>query len=141
MCKISGWGKTYLDKIDENGKVLSSVQTVLSGGNKWDGLVVANIPILPTAQCKYTSNWPYIPDKHLCAGYSDEFTKTDACQGDSGGPLICDSSYSSGVQFAQLGVISFGFNCGGTKPGGYTRISQYLDWIAGVAGSVQMIDS
>lgn len=54
-------------------------------------------------------------------------TGVDACQGDSGGPLL-----ALGLDFRWnlVGVVSFGIGCGGRFPGGYTRVTTFLEWIA-----------
>ena len=56
----------------------------------------------------------------------------DSCSGDSGGPLMV--SEFPDVPFApryQIGVVSFGTTyCGVGLPGIYTRITNYLPWIA-----------
>jgi len=47
-------------------------------------------------------------------------------QGDSGGPLVC----RSGDQWVQVGIVSFGYDCGNSQyPGIYTKIYHYIDWI------------
>lgn len=52
-----------------------------------------------------------------------------ALQGDSGGPLAC----SRGDVSFLYGIISWGEGCGRSgKPGVYTRVSNYLDWIHSV---------
>ncbi|KAG1697697.1 Proclotting enzyme [Nymphon striatum] len=60
----------------------------------------------------------------LCAG--DKSGQRDACQGDSGGPLVVT------VQHAEMlvGIVSYGSGCAKSgASGGYTKISQYTDWI------------
>ncbi|GFT86256.1 hypothetical protein NPIL_18221 [Nephila pilipes] len=50
----------------------------------------------------------------------------DSCGGDLG-PL---SSPKWG-QMKAVGIVSFGYDCGKLGyPGGYTRVSHYLDWIS-----------
>lgn len=49
---------------------------------------------------------------------------TDACTWDSGGPLVRRSD------LVVLGIVSRGTGCGQGVPGVYTRVSDYLDWIA-----------
>ncbi|XP_074029593.1 brachyurin-like [Leptinotarsa decemlineata] len=45
------------------------------------------------------------------------------CQGDSGGPLV--------VNGVQVGLVSFGYkNCSAGLPSVFTRVSEYVDWIA-----------
>ncbi|XP_068167297.1 tissue-type plasminogen activator isoform X2 [Antennarius striatus] len=62
----------------------------------------------------------------LCAG--DTRGLDDACKGDSGGPLVCRSKGKMNL----LGVISWGDGCGQRdKPGVYTRVTHYIDWING----------
>uniref|UniRef100_A0A3Q3KLT3 Plasminogen activator n=1 Tax=Monopterus albus TaxID=43700 RepID=A0A3Q3KLT3_MONAL len=62
----------------------------------------------------------------LCAG--DTRGLDDACKGDSGGPLVCRNKDSMTL----MGVISWGDGCGQRdKPGVYTRVTNYIDWING----------
>ena len=48
-------------------------------------------------------------------------------QGDSGGPLL---ALRKG-QFYIIGLVSWGYKCANAQyPGVYTRVTEYLDWIA-----------
>ena len=61
----------------------------------------------------------------IVAGNWDEGGQ-DSCQGDSGGPLVVDSP--DGPLLA--GLVSWGWGCAqARRPGMYTRISDYVDWI------------
>ncbi|CAK8683125.1 unnamed protein product [Clavelina lepadiformis] len=55
----------------------------------------------------------------------------DSCQGDSGGPLACMRDINGmGTNFILWGVTSWGDGCAHkTKPGIYTRVASFLDFI------------
>lgn len=56
----------------------------------------------------------------ICAGYLSG--GIDACQGDSGGPFVCNNLLT--------GVVSWGEGCAlADRPGVYTNVSAYYDWI------------
>ena len=84
------------------------------------------MPILDTEQC--ISPKVYGPNKlgsgMYCAGYLDG--GIDTCQGDSGGAMVCEVRGRQAV----MGLTSWGYGCGRpNRPGVYTRVSDYLDWI------------
>ncbi|XP_019487007.1 PREDICTED: transmembrane protease serine 11D isoform X1 [Hipposideros armiger] len=66
----------------------------------------------------------------LCAGLP--YGGVDACQGDSGGPLVQEDSRQL---WFLVGIVSWGDNCGlADKPGVYTRVMAYRDWITEQTG-------
>ncbi|KAM7347485.1 trypsin eta-like [Cochliomyia hominivorax] len=100
LCKISGWGDMGNGQLSVN----------LRG---------ASVPIISYAQCQ--ASYGYIPHTMICAGYIS-LGDIDACQGDSGGPFVCNNLLT--------GVVSWGEGCAlAYRPGVYTNVSAYYDWI------------
>uniref|UniRef100_A0A673GW58 trypsin n=1 Tax=Sinocyclocheilus rhinocerous TaxID=307959 RepID=A0A673GW58_9TELE len=65
-----------------------------------------------------------ITDNMLCAGSPD--WSADACKGDSGGPLVCRVR----DRVFLFGVVSWGEGCSRQfRPGVYTKVSNYYNWI------------
>ncbi|XP_054445158.1 LOW QUALITY PROTEIN: tryptase-like [Pteronotus mesoamericanus] len=88
------------------------------------------VPIVENSICDteyhtglYTGdNVQIVQDDMICAGNR----KKDSCQGDSGGPLVCKVNGT----WLQAGVVSWGDGCAMPhRPGIYTRVTHYLDWI------------
>ncbi|KAM5151670.1 transmembrane protease serine 9-like [Mantella aurantiaca] len=115
-CWVTGWGNIRY------GVSLPSPQT----------LQEAQIPLIDTQTCDslyhiesgVVSSVPIILSDMICGGY--KAGETDSCQGDSGGPLVC----SQGGQWFLAGLVSWGEGCGMVnRPGVYTRLTAYQDWI------------
>uniref|UniRef100_A0A2K5CB28 Transmembrane serine protease 11B n=1 Tax=Aotus nancymaae TaxID=37293 RepID=A0A2K5CB28_AOTNA len=80
-------------------------------------------------------NAPYalsgsVTDTMLCAGFMSG--EADACQNDSGGPLTYPDSRNI---WHLIGIVSWGDGCGKkNKPGVYTRVTSYRNWITSKTG-------
>lgn len=114
LATAAGWGWT--DEVKNGGKRANTLQKV-------------DVPILANAECqqwyKDEKKSLTIVSTALCAGL--ENGGKDSCQGDSGGPLMIKKDGRHQV----VGVVSAGIGCARPRlPGLYTRVNNYLDWIA-----------
>ncbi|KAM9477497.1 plasminogen activator, urokinase a [Clarias gariepinus] len=84
------------------------------------------VQVLPQSVCEREDYYgKRVTENQFCAA-SPKWTE-DACQGDSGGPLLCEAN---GRMFL-FGVISWGEECAKKfKPGVYTKVTNYNNWIA-----------
>ncbi|XP_058882038.1 hyaluronan-binding protein 2-like isoform X2 [Acipenser ruthenus] len=105
-CSISGWGKT------EKGDISNQ-------------LLDAQVLLISQERCKDRNVYGSLLDNSMfCAGNLEG--GPDSCQGDSGGPLTCERD---GKHYA-YGIVSWGDQCGlKNKPGVYTRVTKFVDWI------------
>ncbi|CAK6433129.1 unnamed protein product [Pipistrellus nathusii] len=110
---VTGWGTLYM-----NGPLPNILQEAL-------------VKIIDNKVC----NAPHVlsglvTDSMLCAGFLSG--KTDACQNDSGGPLVYPDSRNI---WYLVGIVSWGDGCAKkNKPGVYTRVTAYRDWITSKTG-------
>ncbi|KAG1696674.1 Clotting factor B [Nymphon striatum] len=113
---VIGWGKTAF--AGANSPILREVQIPVTSNNHCNESYM---------KIRAFRDYPRgITPNIICAG---EITgRKDACQGDSGGPLmIQDQSF----RWTLVGVVSNGFQCARPGfPGVYTRVTEYLNWIA-----------
>ncbi|XP_030904402.2 transmembrane protease serine 11E-like [Melopsittacus undulatus] len=112
-CFVTGWGALEND------------------GYSVNELRQAEIKIISTAACNRREVYGgAITPGMLCAGYLKG--QVDACQGDSGGPLV--NANSRGIWYL-VGIVSWGDECGKrNKPGVYTRVTYYRNWINSKTG-------
>ncbi|XP_005373486.1 PREDICTED: coagulation factor XI isoform X1 [Chinchilla lanigera] len=105
-CWVTGWGYTKLrDKIQNT-------------------LQKAKIPLVSNEECQTRYRRHRITNKMICAGYREG--GKDACKGDSGGPLSCKHN----EVWHLVGITSWGEGCGQReRPGIYTNVVKYVDWI------------
>ncbi|XP_047929539.2 transmembrane protease serine 11E isoform X1 [Anser cygnoides] len=112
-CFVTGWGALEND------------------GYSVNQLRQAEVKIISTRICNRREVYGgAVTPGMLCAGYLEG--QVDACQGDSGGPLV--HANSRGIWYL-VGIVSWGDDCGKpNKPGVYTRVTYYRDWIASQTG-------
>ncbi|XP_036621549.1 transmembrane protease serine 11C-like [Trichosurus vulpecula] len=128
--------KVCLPEANYNFPPNSDVVVTGWGSRKTDGtspdvLQKGIMRIIDTATCNKKEVYDgTITDGMLCAGFLAG--RIDACQGDSGGPLV--SSDSRGIWFL-VGIVSWGDECAlPNKPGVYTRVTYYRNWITSKTG-------
>ncbi|XP_037256892.1 urokinase-type plasminogen activator [Falco rusticolus] len=107
-CEISGYGKQDLYDYSYAQRLMS-----------------ATVNLISQRKCKYQYyDDVRVTDNMVCAG--DPTWMTDACKGDSGGPMVCEHN----GRMILYGIVSWGDGCAReNKPGVYTRVTRYLNWI------------
>ncbi|XP_008537863.1 trypsin-like [Equus przewalskii] len=115
QCLISGWGSTQL-----SAGMSSPTENEESNGSKFpNSLQCLKAPILSNTTCRKA--YPgLINNSMMCLGFLEG--GKDACQGDSGGPVACNGILQ--------GIVSWGAGCAlKGKPGVYTKVCNYIQWI------------
>ncbi|XP_012348246.1 chymotrypsin-like protease CTRL-1 [Apis florea] len=114
-------GNRYADETfaDKTGMVIGwGKDGPIGTGTK--RLKYTDVPIISNYECSMF--WP-VTESHVCTSAAYD---QDACQGDSGGPLIVMKNRKP----VQIGIVSYGDgNCPSSKPGVFTRVSSFVDWI------------
>jgi len=103
-CVLSGWG--YMEHF-ENPNTLQQVS-----GSVW-------------TQEAFKKKWGFMARDGMI-GFGEEGRRFGPCQGDSGGPLACPNG--SGA-YDVVGVVSFGTTTCNKKPGVFSSVSFFRNWI------------
>jgi secreted trypsin-like serine protease len=112
--------------------------TTSYGGFISNDLRNVKLTLYPSSQCNLvypsiTKNW----NTQICAG--EMSGGKDSCQGDSGGSLFVKEIRDNKIKYVSVGIVSYGDGCAlPDKPGIYTRISSYLDWIVSNSYSLSL---
>nr|XP_060511851.1 transmembrane protease serine 11A-like [Panthera onca] len=101
------------------------------GGESQNNLREARLKIISDDVCKQPHIYGHdIKFGMFCAGYLEGIY--DACRGDSGGPLVIKDFKDT---WYLIGIVSWGDNCGQkNKPGVYTEVAYYRNWITSKTG-------
>jgi secreted trypsin-like serine protease len=95
--------------------------------NPSEELQYTTVGLISNEECNGPTGYRgLVTKKMLCAGFMEG--GPDSCGGDSGGPLLLNDSSGSRL----VGLVSWGAStqCGErNKPGVYTRLIIYVDWI------------
>nr|QGA31130.1 proclotting enzyme-3 [Nilaparvata lugens] len=109
---VVGWGK-----LDFGGRSSSVLREV-------------HVPVWEHDQCVKSVTQTIFTTNVCAAAYEGG---KDACQGDSGGPLVVQRDDG---RWKLIGVVSWGVQCAlPGKPGIYTAVNKYLDWMSEVTGA------
>ncbi|KAM6220909.1 transmembrane protease serine 11E-like [Rhynchocyon petersi] len=100
-------------------------------GNTQNHLRQVQVDLIGTKTCNEPQVYNgAITPRMLCAGFLEG--NRDACQGDSGGPLVSPDARDI---WYLAGIVSWGDECGQpNKPGVYTKVTTFRDWIASKTG-------
>ncbi|XP_032091787.1 transmembrane protease serine 11C-like [Thamnophis elegans] len=123
---------------DSNERIPYNIDAVVTGwgalsneGETPNVLQEATVKLIDTKVCNRREVYNgAIKPGMICAGYLEG--GIDSCQGDSGGPLM---AIDSRQMWYLVGIVSWGDECGKpNKPGVYTRVIYYRDWITKYTG-------
>ncbi|RZF38122.1 hypothetical protein LSTR_LSTR005483 [Laodelphax striatellus] len=110
--KVVGWG------------------AIKEGGPAATELMETAVTVFSDEECKKIPQFPVkgITSNMFCAGHKGG--GHDSCQGDSGGPILVTDSRG---RYIIAGIVSWGVGCARpNKPGIYTKVANYIDWISNV---------
>ncbi|XP_045483902.1 venom protease isoform X2 [Pieris rapae] len=103
-------------------------------GKEATKLMKVDIPVKSNKYCKCYYRNMANQDRRFKRDMKNQFCAgklaKDSCSGDSGGPFMIKDIYKDASRYVQYGVVSFGpTKCGSAKPGFYTDVSKFVNWI------------
>ena len=107
QCQVAGWGKETFASVGISA-VLKKIQVPL----------VSFLTCQSQLQAARLGSRFRLHESFLCAGGE---AGRDACTGDGGGPLMCPLG-SEPDRMVQVGVVSWGLECGSNVPGVYADL-------------------
>jgi len=110
---VSGWGR----ESDASGSIARFLNFV-------------SVPVMSNKECNDV--YGIVGDGVICV---DTEGGRGTCNGDSGGPLVKENGDNV---YRQYGVVSFGasIGCEAGLPAGFTRVTEYLDFISQTTGII-----
>ncbi|XP_046982313.1 collagenase-like isoform X2 [Schistocerca americana] len=129
---VAHWAAAHLDYKTE-GYLSHNVAVIflpekapLSIEDHSETLQYNEVTVIPNAVCEQKYEPGFILESTLCAGNENR----GICSGDHGGPLVLKSKDG----YKQIGIASFYYEkCEVPLPGGYSRVTYFLDWITRTA--------
>uniref|UniRef100_A0A7N4PA81 Transmembrane serine protease 11F n=1 Tax=Sarcophilus harrisii TaxID=9305 RepID=A0A7N4PA81_SARHA len=118
--------ESYIKLPPHTSVFVTGFGSVVDDGPTQNVLHQARVEIISTDVCNRTDVYNGLIKKGmLCAGFMEG--KVDACKGDSGGPLVYPDHHDI---WYLIGIVSWGESCALPKrPGVYTQVTQYRNWI------------
>ncbi|NRA66248.1 MAG: serine protease [Pseudobacteriovorax sp.] len=113
-------------RVGESLRVIGFGNTTSWGWIPAATLQQVDVPVISNDACQESYDHTTITERQICAGDLAQGS-IDSCQGDSGGPLF---SVNPDGSYTLHGIVSWGIGCAQVgKPGVYTSVEAYADWI------------
>ena len=119
---VTGWGRTTPANFNEDRAADQIMPSAPSGLKEVDQGIV------DTATCLRSFPGKIQPGMVCATGLK---AGEDSCNGDSGGPMIRERPRG---HFMLIGLVSWGADQCGAKPGVYTQVADYAQWIRTTMG-------
>jgi hypothetical protein len=120
-CFVAGWGRISSSDAYQMSQPLKDLKVQVHAPETCKRKIV-------NGEWVGWSDYSYLEDQMVCAGSLD--ATSNVCNGDSGGMLACQTQPGGG--WTLYGIASFVANSQCLekgKPGIFTRVSKYVDWI------------